>query len=183
MKLVVGLGNPGERYKHTPHNLGFLVIDELAKEIKIKLKKANKFEWGQFEFDKEKIFLMKPLTFMNLSGRAVVDFVNKKGINVKDMLVICDDINLPWGKIRIRQKGSDGGHLGLRSVIGEIKTQDFPRLRIGIGKPGLEDLSKYVLEKFTPSDAREIKKILGVIREVIFFFLKNGLEKTMSRFN
>lgn len=183
MKLITGLGNPGRKYKYTPHNLGFLVVDELARRLKIKLKKTDKFEWGEFKLDKEKIFLMKPLTFMNLSGFALVDFVRKKRINIKDILVVCDDINLPFGKIRIRLKGSDGGHLGLRSIIRELGTENFPRLRIGIGKAGVEDLAKYVLEEFESADKEKVKQIIEVAIEAIFCLIKEGPETTMNRFN
>lgn len=183
MKLLVGLGNPGEKYKYTPHNLGFLVIDKLAETYRVKSKKRKIFEWGSLILKKEKIILFKPLTYMNLSGFAVAEFLRNKKIDLKNMLVICDDINLPLGKLRLRLKGSDGGHLGLRSIIKELNSQEFPRLRIGIGRPNIQDLSKYVLEEFPSGDKGRIERMIEKAFEVVVNFLKEGPEKTMSKFN
>ncbi|MCM8778795.1 MAG: aminoacyl-tRNA hydrolase [Candidatus Omnitrophica bacterium] len=183
MKLIVGLGNPGEKYKFTPHNLGFLVVETLAENFKVGFKRKDKFSWGEFKFQREKILLLKPLTFMNLSGIALVDFLKIKKVGQEDILVICDDISLPLGKIRLRGRGSDGGHLGLRSVIEKLGTKDFPRLRIGIGKPGIEDLKEYILERFSSEDEAKIKQIIETAVKAVLSFIKDGLEKTMSRFN
>jgi len=183
MKLIVGLGNPGEEYRHTPHNLGFLVVDRLKEVYKINFRKKKNFEWGEFRLGKEKIFVLKPLTYMNLSGKAVVEFLREKKIELENMLVICDDINLPLGKLRLRRKGSDGGHLGLRSIIKELNSQNFPRLRIGIGKPGIEDLTKYVLEKFSSEDKLKVEKAIEDACEAVFTSLKEGLDKAMNKFN
>ncbi len=136
MKVIVGLGNPGDRYRRNRHNIGFMVIDKLAMKLKIDLFEPK---WqgmvGIRSIKGEEIYLVKPNTYMNLSGKCVRSVVDSTGINFKDMLVILDDIELPIGTIRIRVRGSSGGHNGLQSIIEECGTEDIPRLRVGIGKP------------------------------------------------
>ncbi|MCM8765538.1 MAG: aminoacyl-tRNA hydrolase [Candidatus Omnitrophica bacterium] len=183
MKLIMGLGNPGESYKFTPHNLGFLVVDSLAKDFRVHFKKKAKFSWGEFKLKQEKVFLLKPLTFMNLSGIALLDFLQNKRLENEDILIICDDVNLPLGKIRLKRKGSDGGHLGLRSVIRELGTENFPRLRIGVGKERIADLTDYVLERFSSEDEKRVFQVIETAVEAVLSFLKEGLDKAMSRFN
>jgi len=153
VKAILGLGNPGVRYKFSRHNLGFLVVDKLSKVNKIKLKQ-KKFHCllGQGNFEAEGVILAKPLTFVNLSGEAALKIKRGKKIHLRNLLVVCDDINLPLGKVRIKASGSAGGHNGLRSIIKSLGSHDFPRLRIGVDKPGQNTregkLTQHVLGKF-----------------------------------
>lgn len=154
VKCIVGLGNPGKQYEHTRHNIGFEVIDELSTRLNIPLNQAKfKGMYGIGFAGKEKVLLLKPLTYMNLSGesiRAVIDFYQ---IDLEDLLVIYDDLDLPVGKIRLRQKGSPGGHNGIKSTVAHLGTQEFNRIRIGIDRPepGVP-VPDYVLGKFRPDE-------------------------------
>jgi PTH1 family peptidyl-tRNA hydrolase len=184
MKLIVGLGNPGERYKYTPHNMGFLVVDRIAHRHKTDFKKKlPRIEVAEFRLDREKIILAKPLTYMNLSGEVLVRLLHKKEIRQKDILVVCDDVNLPLGKIRVRRCGSDGGHLGLRSISERLGTKDFARLRIGVAKLGMGDVSEYVLRRFSKPDWDVVNEALDVAAEAVLFFIKENIDQTMNRFN
>ena len=151
MKLFVGLGNPGSKYERTRHNAGFMVIDALSKEWNIELTDEKKFKGqiGRGVVKGEKVILLKPTTFMNLSGesvRAVMDFYD---IDIEDLVVIYDDLDLPHGKIRLRLKGSAGGHNGIKSLIAHVKTQEFKRIRVGIDRHPKIPVVDYVLGKFT----------------------------------
>lgn len=183
MKLIVGLGNPGERYKFSPHNMGFMVVEKIAQTYKTNFKKKSQAKIAEFSLEKEKIILAKPLTFMNLSGEAVAEIMRKRRIKEEDLLVICDDINLSLGKLRIRSHGSDGGHLGLRSIIENLGNQDFARLRIGVGRPAVQDVSQYVLKPFSKEDLDFIERIIGRAQEAVLVFVKEGIDKAMSKFN
>jgi len=143
MKLIVGLGNPGRKYKKTRHNIGWLVLDELKKSI-----------------DKDKIILLKPTTYMNNSGKEVKPVVQKNKINIENIIVIHDDIDLPFGTIRISQNSSSAGHKGVQSIINELGTQNFTRIRVGIN-PGCKiGAEKFVLEKFTKEEKKQLKQII-----------------------
>jgi len=183
MKLIVGLGNPGERYRNTFHNLGFLVVERLAQAYNLRFKKRAYLEIVEFRIGKEKIILVKPLTFINLSGKAVSEIMRKRRLKEKDLLVVCDDFSLPLGKLRIKPKGSDGGHLGLKSIIENLNTQDFARLRIGIAKPGIEDISEYVLQKFSSQDLEAINEIILLAKDALLVIIEEGLDKAMQKFN
>lgn len=153
MKLIFGLGNPAEVYKFTRHNIGFMTIDNLAKLHKVKkFERASKYKFSNIEIDNIKIVLIKPKTFMNNSGVAVIKALNDFNESPQNILVVCDDVNLPLGKLRLRNKGSAGGHNGLQSIIDTLQTEEFPRLRIGIDKPQSKNLTNYVLSNFTASD-------------------------------
>src|SRR5437868_4206745 len=150
MKLIVGLGNPGKQYDQTRHNIGFAVIDELAHRFHISLDQAKfKGIYGSTMVNGEKVFLLKPLTYMNLSGESIGPLMDYFQIDLEDLLVIYDDLDLPVGKIRLRQKGSAGGHNGIKSTISHLGTQEFNRIRIGIDRPqqGMS-IPDYVLGKF-----------------------------------
>jgi PTH1 family peptidyl-tRNA hydrolase len=185
MKAIVGLGNPGNKYRFTRHNVGFLVIDEIATKKKVKFKK-NKFLscFGQFKEGKEYIYLIKPLTYMNLSGRAVFLLKKKLKIKLEDLLVVCDDVNLAAGSIRFRLGGTSGGHNGLSSVIEELHTTNFPRLKIGIGRPPKgESLEDYVLR---PIDEKAASSLLPAISRAAYaalFWVNNNLSLAMNKFN
>ena len=189
MKLIIGLGNPGSEYKWTRHNVGFETIDKLAYDFNINVNK-NKFKsiYGEGIIHNEKVLLIKPLTYMNLSGECVRDFLHfYKNLELNDIIVICDDINLPIGSIRIRKKGSDGGQNGLKNIIYQLNSDDFPRLRIGIGqKPEQYTLSNFVLSKFNKEEETDIINGITSATDAINIFIKdkdNGLSNAMNLFN
>jgi len=180
LRLIVGLGNPGRIYQRTRHNIGFMVLSRLAK------KKGLKFDRKYCKSriaEGEGLILAKPYTYVNLSGKAVKALLQKLSITPQEMLVICDDVALPFGRIRIRRKGSDGGHNGLRSIIKEIGTEDFPRLRVGIGKEGIKDLVEYVLGEFDKEEEKILEKILEVAVEAVECVLEEGIESAMNKYN
>ena len=148
MKLIVGLGNPGKEYANTYHNLGFEVVDLLAKKLGVSINKSKgNALYCQTKYKDEIVFLIKPLTYMNLSGQAVRYFVNFYKINPEDVIVICDDIDLPKGTTRYREKGSGGTHNGLKNIVHELKSENFKRVKIGAGNDKSIDLKDYVLSK------------------------------------
>lgn len=181
--LIVGLGNPGKKYQTTRHNVGFMVLDALASRQQKKFTKiGDKFWICSFRFHDRTVFLMKPSTYMNLSGDAVVSGLTRYDIDNSNLLVICDDINLNLGTIRIRAKGSDGGQKGLRSIISSLATQIFPRLRIGIGNH-FEDAVEFVLSRFSKKENEVILSIIAIASDAVEYFVLNDIEATMSRYN
>lgn len=185
MKLVIGLGNPGFRYRNTRHNFGFLVIELLSKKFRIPVKKTKyKGLLGKGSIEGEKIVLFMPQTYMNLSGDAVSELLKKERISTEDFIVICDDLDLIFGSIRLRERGSAGGHNGLKSIIGSLGKNDFQRLRIGIGhnvKP--EDGSKFVLTSFTAAERKALKAVKKEAAKCIITWIQEGPSKAMSLFN
>lgn len=185
MKLIFGLGNPGKKYQKSRHNLGFCILDSLAKRLNVDLEqRRHKSLIGKGRIGKEKIVLAKPLTFMNNSGVSVAFLVRSLKIPLKNLVVICDDIDLPLGKVRIRKKGSSGGHKGLESVIQELGTNEFPRLRMGIGRPfqGL-DPREYVLKNFTKEENLLVKKIVDRTGEALIVLVEEGITPAMNKYN
>lgn len=181
--LIVGLGNPGKKYQKTRHNVGFMVIDSLAARFKQSFDKFQNIASAACVSDKKtEVILLKPKTFMNLSGIAVAAGISKYDIALSHLLIICDDINLTFGTIRIRSKGSDGGQKGLQSIIQELGTQDFPRLRIGVGDH-FDDAAEYVLSSFNAAERKELHSIIKTASDATLSFIHNGIELTMSRFN
>src|SRR4030067_3196920 len=162
IRLVVGLGNPGRKYKDTRHNLGFQVVDLLAKKHKKKPKSGQgEYHMARIDFKGRELYLVKPDTFMNNSGIAVSDCLMRWEVKPEELLVICDDLSLPVGRIRIRAKGSDGGHKGLKSIISDIRTTDFPRVRMGIGQPEPNyPAEEYVLEPLARSEKKIVKQMI-----------------------
>jgi PTH1 family peptidyl-tRNA hydrolase len=188
MKLIVGLGNPGSQYKNTRHNAGFMAVDELFDNFDFQpFKKSAKFkaEIAEGQISNEKAYLVKPQTFMNLTGEAVSGIMNFYKIPLKDLIVIHDDADLPYGKIRIRPDGSDGGHKGIKSIIEHIGSQGFIRVRIGIEAPALFKgrLEDYVLGKITDTEKRELKTVLRQIPSVVDVIISKGVETAMNQFN
>jgi PTH1 family peptidyl-tRNA hydrolase len=181
--LIVGLGNPGKQYSKTRHNSGFMVADYLAAQFNKSFTKFKNMYWvTSFDHQQQTIILMKPATFMNLSGLAVAAGVGRYGVTLSNLLVICDDLNLKFGAIRLRANGSDGGQKGLRSIISTLGTQDFPRLRIGIDNH-IEDAVEYVLSPFSKNEWEYLPDIIKWAAEAVESFVLNGIEITMSRFN
>lgn len=187
MKLIIGLGNPGSKYELTRHNIGYRILDYLADYLKVKFKPA-KGEWygasgnyNDFEF-----YLMKPTTFMNNSGEAVNDFLTSNNIPLNNVLVVYDDFQIPLGMIRIRTKGSDGGHNGIASIIYHLNTMSFPRMRIGIGKESLlnkEDFIDFVLSDFINEETKILKEMFPVYKDCILSFIAGSLSDTMNKYN
>lgn len=185
MKLFVGLGNPGKKYDNTRHNVGFMVIDLIATQNKIEFRKEKKFiaEIGIGEVSGEKVILVKPLTFMNLSGESVRKIIDFYKIDVSDILIIFDDMDLPVGKIRLRQKGSAGGHNGIKSIIAHLGTQEFKRVKVGIGKPTNIDTRNYVLSKFSKEEKKVIDDIIIEASSVCHDFLGHDIISLMNKYN
>jgi PTH1 family peptidyl-tRNA hydrolase len=182
MKLIVGLGNPGEKYKLTRHNIGANVAKRLAKLNNINLRRRGYLSrFGEGRIGREEVNIILPETFMNLSGGAVSSVVKSKKIALSDILVICDDADLKLGTIRMRSKGSDGGHRGLRSIIENLKTQSFPRLRIGIGKE--KDLRSYVLRSFNKNEEKLVKEVEETSIEAAICWLTRGIAQAMNTYN
>jgi len=183
--LIVGLGNPGKRYEKTRHNLGFMVIDKLAQDMDLDLR-AGEGEYliATSSYKSKQVILAKPLTFMNLSGQAVADLVYKLSLPLSNLLIIIDDVNLPLGTLRLRKRGSDGGHKGLRSVIYHLNTEDFPRLRLGIGSQFLRgQIVEYVLSEFEPDEMEIVKEMVNRAKDAVLSFIDRGIDATMSEFN
>lgn len=185
VKAVVGLGNPGRKHRNNRHNLGFVVADYLCEKRGGSFEKKDKlYELAEIQIAQREIHVLKPSTYMNLSGEAVRSFCEEFGIDLGQVIVVCDDTNLPLGKIRIRASGSDGGHKGLRSVITDMETEDFPRLRMGVGlpQPGLS-LEEYVLRDFTEEEIPSAKAMVLRAYEAIIKVIESGLEETMNLYN
>lgn len=186
MKLIIGLGNPGAEYALTRHNIGFLVLEKFARANSVKFKTSKRFNalTGEGTIGGEKVFLAMPQTFMNLSGHSVRPILDWLKIDAHDMFVIMDDAALPFGEIRIKPKGSSGGHNGLNSIINFISTQKFSRMRLGImGRKNIKDLSGYVLDKFTKRERARLPEILDTASMACECWIHEGIEATMNRFN
>lgn len=187
MKLIVGLGNPGRRFERTPHNVGFDVVDLLAQRHGGQWSLAARFEAAVADVSifGHRTTLLKPLTYMNLSGRAIQAWRSKNGGEPGEILVICDDVNLLWGQLRLRPSGSHGGHKGLLSVIHALGTLDFPRLRIGVRPPEPvgENLVDYVLRPFAPDVWESIRLAEEQAADAVEVVLERGLAAAMNRFN
>jgi PTH1 family peptidyl-tRNA hydrolase len=183
--LVVGLGNPGLRYEKTRHNLGFMLVDLLAREAQTQVKREEcRVQIGRAVIENETVELVKPQTFMNLSGESISCLLKKENRSAAKLIVISDDLALPVGAMRLRAKGSAGGHNGLKSIIACLKTEEFIRLRIGIQpEHELRDTANFVLEKFSKSETETIEKVLERSAEAIRFVIKDGVEKAMAAFN
>ena len=184
MKLVVGLGNPGSKYEGTRHNIGFEVIDRLAAGGP-GAAFARKFDgWlAEAEIDYQRVLLLKPQTFMNLSGRCVSQALRFYKIETADLLVVCDDLNLPLGKLRVRGGGSDGGQKGLRDITAHLGTDGYARLRVGIGDRGEADASDFVLNRFRSAERPVIEDGLIVASQAVAVWVAKGLAAAMNRFN
>lgn len=187
MKLIVGLGNPGSKYELTRHNIGFIILDFFAESLNISFK-AGKGDWleAKGRIEEEDVYLLKPLTYMNNSGIAILDFMEKTGAEIKDVLVIVDDFQIPLGMIRVRKDGSDGGHNGLSSIIYHLNSDEFPRMRIGIGRNEAlkkNDFIDFVLGNFDREEIEIIKKLIPEYLKCIRSFITDGLTVTMNSFN
>ena len=193
MKLIVGLGNPGLGYANNRHNIGFMCLRYFARTHSISLdKKQGNSRTGSGEVSGNKVTLARPQSFMNLSGEAINKLVKKLNITPDNLFVIHDDLDLPPGKIRIRHGGSSGGHKGINSIITHLGTEDFTRIRIGIGRPNMEDSSDrdreaeiidYVLSDFTAKEKEIIAQVIPKVSEAILCLLTEGLTLAMNSYN
>ena len=185
--LIVGLGNPGERYERTRHNLGFMLVDLLARQSNAQVKRSEcRALVGRAEIEGRAVELVKPQTYMNLSGESVACLLKKRdGLNpAEDLLVVSDDIALPFGSIRLRARGSSGGQKGLKNIISVLGTDEFLRLRIGIRpEHTVSDTAAFVLERFTKTQQAEVEKILARSAEALRAVLRDGIDKAMSQYN
>ena len=182
--LIVGLGNPGKRYHETRHNIGFMILDRLAAQTGNHFKKGK----GPYDFLKTRIhdyqvLLAKPLTFMNRSGIAVDDLMKRYPIPISKLLIVCDDISLPLGKLRLRKTGSDGGHRGLASIISYLRLETFSRLKVGVGSDEQGNTVNYVLSKFYRNERKFVKAIIEQSNLAITDFIQNGIDWTMNQYN
>jgi len=193
MNLIVGLGNPGRGYANNRHNVGFMCLRHFARTQGIRFdKKQGQARIGVGEVAGSKVVVARPQTYMNLSGQSVSRLVKKFNINLNNLLVIHDDLDLPLGKIRIRQGGSSGGHKGVDSIIAWLGSQDFLRLRVGIGRPTITpgsaeiseaDIIAYVLSDFTPGEKQTIAGVIPGVGEAILCLVTEGLMAAMNRYN
>lgn len=182
MKLIVGIGNPGLKYKNTRHNIGFRVLDKFCEGNNLKLKPAKGEYWlVESMIDTFHFFLMKPSTYVNNSGIAIKEFILKENINVSDILVIYDDTNLKPGNLRIRKTGSDGGHNGIKSIIYHLENDQFTRIRIGVGNPNAnQDLADYVLSNFPEDELNNIEMNFPFIMQLIEKFIIGGTNDMLN---
>ena len=183
MWLIAGLGNPGSRYEKTRHNAGFLVLEELVERLQLEFKEKEDFKISKGSLGDEKIILVEPLTFMNRSGVAVRKIMQKSNVSPERLIVIHDDLDLECGNLKIRKKGSSGGHKGIESIIQNIGTREFIRVKIGIGRDPFVPTEKYVLSRFRKDEMPVIKETITKAAESVHSIIIEGVERAMNRFN
>jgi PTH1 family peptidyl-tRNA hydrolase len=187
MKLIVGLGNPGREYRETRHNVGFLVVEELARRHHLTLSLAPSQVPETFmakRYGTEPLLIAKPLTFMNRSGDSVAALTRYFDLDPADVLVVVDEVALPFGRLRARARGSAGGHNGLKSIIDRLGTQEFPRLRLGVGRgDARRDLADHVLSKFEPGERAELDTFITRAADAAELFAVDGIQTVMNRYN
>lgn len=181
MKLIVGLGNPGKEYENTRHNIGFMVIDNYLKNEKFKTKFNGMYL--KKVINNEEVIFLKPLSYMNLSGEVVKKYVDYFKINLSDLLIISDDLDMPCFKIKLKYKGSSGGHNGIKNIIQNINTEEFKRLKIGISNNLNIDTKSYVLSKFNQEELEKLHKKFEITNNIINDFINLDFEKVMSKYN
>ncbi len=183
MKLIVGLGNPGKKYEHTRHNMGFEVVDLFSELAQIDIDKESfKGLVGRGKVFDEDIYILKPQTFMNLSGESVREIVNYFKINIEDIIVVYDEMALPVGKIRLRPSGSSGGHKGMQNIIDNLGTQEIKRIRVGIGEPTYDTID-YVLSKPTKEERELIDQAIVDAANALKDILKSNFDLAMTKYN
>lgn len=185
MYLIIGLGNPEPEYSRTRHNMGFDVINKLSEKYSIDVKK-EKFDglYGNGIIENEKVILVKPQTYMNLSGEAIAQYANFYKVNPENIIVIYDDIDIETGVVKIRKKGGPGTHNGMKSVVHELNTTEFPRIRVGTGsKENITDLINYVISKVSQEEYKELEQGMDKAAEAVVEILKIGIDNAMNRLN
>ena len=185
MKLVTGLGNIGDKYCFTRHNAGFMVLDKIAIDNNLTFREEKKLKCliTKCRINGEDTILAKPTTYMNLSGESVISIINYYKIDIKDVLIIFDDLSLDLGRMRFRANGSDGGHNGIKSIIQHIGTKDFARLKIGIGPQPPIPAESFVLQNFPQEQLEVLKEVLKRAETAVEYYFKNGIEKAQNEFN
>ena len=185
VKAIIGLGNPGLKYRKTRHNIGFMVAESIVSQVGGSLKKGrDNYLLFQGRWKKMPLIIAEPLTYMNNSGQAVAHVVKYFDIQLENIIIIHDDVNLPFGRLRLREKGSEGGHNGLASIIQHLGTQHFPRLRIGVGNDYAHgEMAKYVLSRFTRDERRELPAIICKAADATLAFAEHGISAAMNQFN
>jgi PTH1 family peptidyl-tRNA hydrolase len=183
MKVIVGLGNPGKKYSGTRHNIGFRVLEELARRHSVD-KEESRFDAiiGHIRVGDEKVLLVKPLTYMNLSGRAVQPLMRWFKLGLENLMVIYDDMDLPPGDLRLRMKGGSGGHKGMASIITSLGSQEFSRIRIGIGRPDYEAVN-WVLGKFSAAEEKIMDEVISRAADATECWIKMGIDRAMNEYN
>jgi len=184
VKVVVGLGNPGTKYRGTRHNVGYAVIDSLAAGSGVgRFQERFQAEIAEWTVAADKVLLVRPLTFMNLSGRSVRKLVDFYQLALDSLLVVCDDVNLPLGKLRFRAKGSHGGHNGLRDIQSHLGTTAYRRLRIGVDAPGQEDMVDHVLGRFKPGERAVVDNAVATAAQAVELWVREGIQECMNQYN
>lgn len=184
IKLIVGLGNPGKCYENTRHNMGFMVLDDIVKKLELgEWKKRDDALFIDCHIGSEKVILLKPQKYMNLSGDVLIDFVRFYDIKTDDIIVICDDLDLPIGTIKLKLKGSSGGHNGLKNIENQLKTNEYKRIKIGISNNKSIDTKDYVLGKVIGEEAEILKSSIEMASEAAVSSLKHPFEELMSKYN
>jgi PTH1 family peptidyl-tRNA hydrolase len=186
VKLVAGLGNPGPRYARTRHNVGYAVVDELARRWGVSVEKYERryeAQLGDAQLADQRVLLLKPQTYMNLSGRSLLAATQFYKLDFSDLLVVCDDLDLPVGRIRLRAAGSGGGQKGLENILLRLASNDVPRLRIGIGKVDKSVTTAHVLSRFAPDERETIEQVVMTAADAVECWLSEGIDAAMNRFN
>ena len=184
MKLIVGLGNPDKEYENTRHNIGFMAIDSILKKYNVSnFKEKHNGIYYELSFNNEKVILLKPQKYMNLSGEVIKKYVDFYKIDVKDILVISDDLDLPLGTYRLREKGSSGGHNGLKNIELHLHTNEYKRIKIGISNNKNIDTKDYVLGRLSNVEKEEIRQVLDIIPSIFEDYMKIDFVKLMNKYN
>ena len=183
MWLLVGLGNPGSRYAKTRHNIGFMVLDALADELGLTFRERTDYRMSDGSMEKERIIFLEPLTFMNRSGSAVKKIADKHAVPPERIIVVHDDLDLPTGKLKIRKKGSSGGHKGIDSVIQNLGCRDFIRVKIGIGRDPLIPTETFVLSKFKRGEIPGVREAVELASKAIACIIAEGPDRAMNKYN
>jgi PTH1 family peptidyl-tRNA hydrolase len=181
--LIVGLGNPGDKYSKTRHNLGFMVADELCSEFSATFSDGFKGEYAQFFLDGEKHYVLKPKTYMNLSGESVQPLAAYFKIPVEDIIVVHDDLDIEYGRIKIKNGGNAGGHNGIKSIIQHLGEKSFLRLKMGIGKDNKKETVGHVLGKFSPEESEKLDEFIKIGVKAVVCCIKEGMRPAMNKFN
>ncbi len=183
MRTVFGLGNPGRKYQNSRHNIGFIALDYIQNQFKIPFRPGKgDYYFAEISIDGENILLIKPHTYMNRSGLAVVQVLESFGLDIKDILIVYDDFNLPFGTLRFRKKGSDGGHNGIKSILYHLETQYFDRLKIGIGDD-FDNSVEFVLTPFSEDEQKLIKPVVEEAGKGIRVWIRDGIDQAMNDYN
>jgi len=183
-RLIIGLGNPGPKYQWTRHNAGFMVLDHLSRVMGVAVaRKSFSGLFGEGSWHGDRLLLLKPQTFMNLSGRSVAEALRFHKLALSDLIVIHDDLDIPFGRVKIKEGGGHGGHNGLRSLMQELGSGDFLRVRVGVGRPVRGDAADYLLANFSPAEMASLPTLLNGVVDLLGELMKHGLPRTMSLYN